>query len=113
MLWIAIDDLRPALGCYGDPLAKSPHIDRFAATARLFQRAYCHQAVCGPSRASLLTGKLPENIGVWHNRNHFRSTHPQLVTLPQLFKNHGYHAQGMGKIFSGDQREEDPPSWSV
>jgi iduronate 2-sulfatase len=113
VLWIAIDDLRPALGCYGDPLAKSPHIDRFAATARLFQRAYCHQAVCGPSRASLLTGKLPENIGVWHNRNHFRSTHPQLVTLPQLFKNHGYHAQGMGKIFSGDQREEDPPSWSV
>jgi iduronate 2-sulfatase len=113
VLMIAIDDLRPALGCYGDPLAKSPHIDRFATTARLFQRAYCHQAVCGPSRASLLTGKLPENIGVWHNRNHFRTTHPQLVTLPQLFKNHGYDARCLGKIFSGDRREEDPASWSV
>ncbi|MBU6173333.1 MAG: sulfatase-like hydrolase/transferase, partial [Planctomycetes bacterium] len=56
VLMIFVDDLRPALGCYGDPIAKSPHIDRFASTARLFRNAYCHQSVCGPSRTSVLTG---------------------------------------------------------
>ncbi|MGE0756593.1 MAG: sulfatase [Pirellulaceae bacterium] len=113
VLMIFVDDLRPALGCYGDRLVKSPHIDQFAATARVFLRAYCHQAVCGPSRASILTGRLPDNTGVWHNRNRFRDVHPDLVTLPQLFKSHGWHAQAMGKVFSGDQRELDPVSWSV
>lgn len=113
VLFIAVDDLRTSLGCYGDPVVKSPNIDRLAATARLFNRAYCQQAVCGPSRASILTGKLPDNTGVWHNRNLFRETLPQLVTLPQLFKNNGYHAQGLGKVFSGNEKEEDPLSWSV
>lgn len=113
VLFITIDDLRPALGCYDDFLAKSPHIDRLAATARVFKRAYCQQAVCGPSRASLLTGRLPENIGVWHNRNLFRRAAPDLVTLPQLFKIEGWQVLGLGKIFSGDTREDDPPSWSV
>lgn len=113
VLFIAVDDLRTSLGCYGNTLVRSPNIDRFAATARLFNRAYCHQSVCGPSRASLLTGRLPDNTGVWHNRNLFRTTQPNLITLPQLFKNNGYHAQAMGKIFSGDEREEDPASWTV
>lgn len=113
VLFITIDDLRPALGCYDDFLAKSPHIDRLAATARVFKRAHCQQAVCGPSRASLLTGRLPENIGVWHNRNLFRRAAPDLVTLPQLFKTEGWQVRGLGKIFSGDTREDDPPSWSV
>jgi iduronate 2-sulfatase len=113
VLFIMVDDLRPALGCYGDALVKSPNIDRLAQSSRLFQRAYCHQSVCGPSRATILTGRLPDNTGVWHNRNRFRTTHPDLVTLPQLFKNNGYHAQGLGKIFSGDEREEDPASWTV
>ncbi len=113
VLLIAIDDLRTSLGCYGDTVVKSPNIDRLAASSRLFNRAYCHQAVCGPSRASILTGRLPDNTGVWHNRNLFRDTHPDLVTLPQLFKNNGYHALGLGKFFSGDEREEDPPSWTI
>lgn len=113
VLMIFIDDLRQSLGCYGDTLVKSPHIDRLAATSRLIHRAYCHQAVCGPSRASILTGRLPDNTGVWHNRNLFRTTHPDLITLPQLFKNNGYHTQGLGKIFSGDEREEDPQSWTI
>lgn len=91
VLMIFVDDLRPALGCYGDPLAKSPNIDRFAQTARQLNRAYCQHAVCGPSRTSLLTGRLPDNTRVWHNRNLFRDTCPDLVTLPKLFKNHGYH----------------------
>ncbi|MCC5839405.1 MAG: sulfatase [Opitutales bacterium] len=113
VLFISIDDLRPSLGVYGDTLAITPHMDRLADSSRVFLGAYSQQAVCGPSRASLLTGKLPDNIRVWHNRNLFRDTRPDIVTLPQLFKNNGYHTASMGKIFSGDPREEDPVSWSV
>ena len=112
VLFIAIDDLRTALGCYGDPIVQSPHMDSLAASGRLFNGAYAQQAVCGPSRASLLTGRLPDNTRVWHNRNFFRHTLPDVVTLPQLFMNSGYTAIGLGKIFSGDPREEDPKSWS-
>jgi len=112
ILFIAVDDLRTSLGCYGDTLVKSPHIDRFAATARRFDHAYTQQAVCGPSRTSLLTGRLPDNTRVWHNRNRFRDTQPDIVTLPQLFKIHGYHTVSLGKVFSGDERELDPVSWS-
>ncbi|MBM4089536.1 MAG: sulfatase [Planctomycetes bacterium] len=113
VLLISVDDLRPSLGCYGDTLVQSPNIDRLARSSRLFQHAYIQQAVCGPSRASLLTGRLPDNIRVWHNRHLFRDTLPDAVTLPQLFKNNGYHTQGLGKVFSGREREEDPQSWSV
>ena len=113
VLFIAIDDLRPALGCYGDPLAKSPHIDQFAMGARRFDRAYTQQAVCGPSRTSLLTGRLPDHTRVWHNRNRFRDVASDLVTLPQLFKQSGYQAVSPGKIFSGNEQELDPVSWSV
>lgn len=115
VLFIAVDDLRPSLGCYGDTLVKSPNIDRLAQQSRRFTRAYCHQAVCGPSRNSILTGRLPDNTRVWHNRNLFRDTLPDLVTLPEYFKNHGYHAQSLGKVFSGRDRVEelDPRSWSV
>jgi iduronate 2-sulfatase len=112
VLLIMVDDLRASLGCYGDTLAQTPNIDRFAGTSRIFGRAYCQQAVCGPSRASLLTGRLPDNLRVWHNRNLFRSMHPDLVTLPQCFKNQGYHTLALGKVFSGDERELDPASWS-
>ncbi|MEW4489602.1 sulfatase [Thalassoglobus sp. JC818] len=112
VLFIAIDDLRTSLGCYGDPLAQSLNIDQFAQTARLFNRAYVQQAVCGPSRTSLLTGLLPDHTQVWHNRNLFRETHPNHVTLPQLFKQNGYRTLAFGKIFSGNQKELDPVSWS-
>lgn len=112
VLFIVVDDLRTSLGCYGDTLVKSPNIDRFAATARRFDHAYTQQAVCGPSRTSLLTGRLPDNTRVWHNRNLFRDTQPDIVTLPQHFKNHGYHTVSLGKVFSGDEREFDPVSWS-
>lgn len=113
VLFIAIDDLRPALGCYGDPLAKTPHIDRLAAGGRLFLAAYCQQAVCGPSRTSLLTGRLPDNNRVWHNRQRFRLHEPDTVTLPQLFMRAGYRAESYGKVFSGNAAEEDPESWSA
>ncbi len=115
VLFIAVDDLRTSLGCYGDPLAKTPHMDTLARSGRVFTRAYCQQAMCGPSRTSILTGLLPDHTRVWHNRSLFRDTRPNAVTLPQLFKNNGYHAQSLGKVLSGDNREEeqDPQSWSV
>jgi iduronate 2-sulfatase len=100
VLFIAVDDLRTSLGCYGDGLVKSPNIDRLARESRRFTRSYCHQAVCGPSRNSILTGRLPDNTKVWHNRNLFRHTLPDAVTLPEYFKNYGYHAQSLGKVVS-------------
>ncbi len=112
VLFIAVDDLRTALGCYGDPLVQSPNIDRLARQSRVFQHAYCMQAVCGPSRTALLTGRLPDNTRVWHNRNLFRDSHPDLVTLPQHFRNNGYHTASLGKVFSGNAKELDPASWS-
>ena len=61
----------------------------------------------------MLTGLLPDNTQVWHNRNLFRQTRPDWITLPQLFKHHGYHSQSLGKVFSGNEKEFDPASWSV
>jgi len=113
VLLILVDDLRPALGCYGDPLARTPNIDRLAAGGRAFLAAYCQQAVCGPSRASLLSGLRPDSTRVWHNRHVLRERVPDVVTLPGLFKEAGYHTEGLGKVFSGDADEDDPPSWSV
>jgi len=111
ILFIAVDDLRPELGCYGDPIIKSPNIDRIARAGVVFNRAYCQQAVCSPSRSSLLTGTRPDTTKVWDLQTHFRKALPDVVTLPQHFKQHGYFVQGMGKLFHGGF--DDPPSWSV
>lgn len=111
VLFIAVDDLRPELGCYGVPLVKTPHIDRLAARAMLFDRAYCQQAFCNPSRASLLTGRRPDTTGVYDLQTDFRTRLPDVVTLPQHFMRQGYHSQGLGKIFHN--RMDDAPSWSV
>jgi len=113
VLFIAIDDLRPALGCYGDPVAQTPHIDRIASRGTLFERAYCQEAVCSPSRQSLITGLRPDTIQVWDLTAHFRKAVPNAVTLPQHFKNHGYHTASIGKILHGGGKPaKDPPSWS-
>lgn len=114
VLFIAIDDLRPALGCYGDQVAITPNIDRLARRGTVFNRAYCQQAVCSPSRLSLLTGRRPDTIRVWDLGTHFREAIPDVVTLPQHFKNNGYHTQSLGKIYHGSGKpSQDPPSWSV
>ena len=110
VLFIAVDDLRPELGCYGSNVAKSPNIDRFAETAVTFTRAFCQQAVCNPSRASLMTGLRPDTIKVWDLQTDFRKTTPNAVTLTQQFMKHGYHAVGIGKIFHNNI--QDPLSWS-
>ena len=115
VLFIAADDLRCDLACYGHPLVQTPHLDRLAARGVLFQRAYCQQAVCNPSRASLLTGRRPDTLRLWNLVKHFRDELPDVVTLPELFKRQGYHTQNIGKIFHNWRTEiqGDPRSWSV
>ena len=113
ILFIAVDDLRPQLGCYGDPMVQSPNMDQLARSGILFNRAYCQQAVCAPSRASLLTGKRPATTKVWDLKMHFRTALPEVVTLPQYFRNNGYHAQSIGKIYHDPADAQDALSWSV
>lgn len=113
ILFIAVDDLRPQLGCYGDKIVQSPNIDKLAGSGVLFNRAYCQQAVCSPSRTSLMTGRRPNTSKVWDLKTHFRNTIPDVVTLPQYFKNNGYHTQSIGKIYHDPASAQDALSWSV
>jgi len=111
VLFIAIDDLRPELGCYGSPIAVSPNLDGLAKDGLLFKRAYCQQAICRPSRASLMTGMRPESTGLFHNYVSLRELQPDILTLPQHLIAHGYETAYVGKIFhNGDTDEEN--SWS-
>lgn len=111
ILFIAVDDLRPELGCYGKSQIHSPNLDKLAAAGVLFERAYCQQAVCSPTRTSLLTGMRPDTTRVYDLVTHFRDHIPNVVTLPQLFKNNGYHTEGISKIYHGGY--DDPSSWSI
>ena len=99
VLLIAVDDLRDTLGCYGNPAVKTPHIDRLAARAVRFDRAYVQYTVCNPSRSSFLTGLRPDQTGVTDNRTLLRDRLPDVITLPQLLKEDGRHAAAFGKIF--------------
>lgn len=111
VLFIAIDDLRPELGCYGNTVVKSPNMDRLAQSSMVFSHAYCQQAVCLPSRVSLLTGARPDTTKAWDLTTDFRKALPDIVTLPQLFKNNGYDTRAMGKVFH--LGVDDPTSWSI
>ena len=114
VLLICIDDLKPAIGTYGDPLAVTPNIDRLANQGVRFDAAYCNQAVCAPSRNSLLTGLRPTTIGIYDLPTNFRNGKPDAVTLPQHFKDNGYRTESLGKIFHvGHGNIDDPASWSV
>jgi iduronate 2-sulfatase len=114
VLFIMADDFRPEIGSYGST-ALTPNLDKLAARSVQFQRAYCQQAVCNPSRSSLLTGRRPDTLRLWNNGTHFREPNPDVTTLPLWFKEHGYTTRCVGKIFhnwhtavKGDRR-----SWSA
>lgn len=99
VLLIISDDLRDRVGCYGNPFIKTPNIDSLAARGLRFDRAYDQYAVCNPSRSSFLTGLRPEQTGVLDNRVCFRDNLPEVVTLPQSFREDGYYTAGYGKVF--------------
>lgn len=114
VLFIAVDDLRPELGCYGNKVVKTPNIDRIAARGIVFNHAYCQQAVCSPSRTSLLTGRRPDATKVWDLETHFRVALPDAITLPQHFKMNGYHCAALSKIYHKgfeDGRSWNEPHW--
>lgn len=111
IIFIAIDDLRPELGTYGSKIAITPNIDAIASQGIQFDNAYCQQAICGPSRASVLTGLRPETSGIIHNYIKIRDTLPEVITLPQYFGSQGYNTSYYGKIFHhGDK--DDKLSWN-
>lgn len=113
VILIMADDLRVELASYGSP-ALTPNLDRLASGALQFDRAYCQQAVCNPSRSSMLTGRRPDTLRIWNNGTHFREPNPDVQTMPLWFKDHGYMTRCVGKIFHNWHTEVkgDPRSWS-
>lgn len=114
VLFVVADDLRTELGCYGSH-AKTPNLDALAKRAVRFDRAYCQQAVCNPSRSSFLTGRRPDTLHLWTNGKHFREQNPDVTTLPQFFKANGYETRCVGKIFHNWHTAEkgDRRSWTA
>jgi uncharacterized sulfatase len=110
VLFLAVDDLNTRLGCYGAPV-RSPNIDALARRSLRFDRAYCQYPVCNPTRSSLLTGRRPPTTGVWDNSTWFRDKMPDVVTLPQHFKENGYVTAVTGKIFHGGL--DDNKGWTI
>jgi len=115
ILFIAIDDLKPILGCYGNTMVKTPNIDRLAKMGTVFMSNYVQQAVCGPTRASLMTGKRPDYTKVWDLKTRMRDINPDILSLPQHLITQGYSTQGIGKVYDPRcvDKELDKPSWSV
>ena len=115
ILFIAVDDLKPILGCYGNTIIKTPNIDRLAKMGTVFMSNYCQQAVCGPTRASIMTGKRPDYTKVWDLKTKMRDINPDIISLPQYLITQGYSTQGIGKIYDNRcvDKKMDEPSWSV
>jgi arylsulfatase A-like enzyme len=110
ILFIAVDDLRPELGCYGRGHIKSPNIDRLAKQGVVFGRNYCQVPTCGASRASLLSGMRPKEGRFFSFNTYLQKQIPDAITLPEHFKNNGYHTVSNGKVFH--HQDDCPESWS-
>lgn len=114
VLLLLVDDLKPSMGCYGDPLAKTPNLDALAERGMRFDLAYCNQAVCAPSRFTLMLGSHSTSTGLYSLGSRLRSVLPDAVTMPQHFAKHGYRTESLGKIFHiGHGNQGDPDSFSV
>ena len=115
ILFIAVDDLKPVIGAYGNKMIKTPNIDRLARRGTVFLSNYCQQAICGPTRASILTGMRPDMTKIWDLKAKIREVSPDIVTLPQYLITQGYSTQGIGKVFDPRNVDEqnDQKSWSV
>ncbi|MDZ4401801.1 sulfatase [Prosthecobacter sp.] len=111
VLFIASDDMRPQLGCYGDTTVKSPNLDALAKRGMVFQRSYVQQALCSPSRISMLSGRYPATTGIFEIGRTLRTTMPDITTMPQHFKNNGYHTRSLGKIYHVGI--DDDASWTI
>ena len=119
VLFLICDDLNCDLACYGHPLVSTPNIDRLAERGVRFERAYCQYPLCGPSRASFMTGLYPDQTLVRQNAVYIREHVPNVLTIPQTFRSAGYFAQRIGKIFHynvprhiGTSGHDDPYSWN-
>ena len=110
VLFIISDDLRPDLSCYGS-YVETPNLDKLAERGIRFANAWAQYPLCNPSRTSMLTGRYPTTTGALTNRNYFRDSYPDMITLPQLFKNAGYDSIGIGKVFHDSA--DDLPSWTT
>ncbi len=111
ILLIVADDMNNDLACYGDPVARTPALDRLARRGVVFDRAYCQYPLCQPSRTSFLSGKNPENTKVWTLQTPTRRHLGDAVMLPELFRKNGYFSAHAGKIFHTGEHAEDPHSW--
>jgi iduronate 2-sulfatase len=111
VLFIAVDDLRPELGAYGNKIIKTPNIDKLMSWGVRFDAAYVQYPLCNPSRASMLTGRYPTQTGVLDNRTWFGAAHPDFISLPKYFKGQGYASLRTGKIFHGGI--DDTDAWTM
>jgi arylsulfatase A-like enzyme len=115
ILFIAVDDLKPIIGAYGNTFIKTPNLDRLASRGTTFLNNYCQQAVCGPTRASIITGMRPDYTKIWDLKTQIRAVSPDIVTMPQYLITQGYSTQGIGKVFDPRNVDAnlDKQSWSV
>ncbi|MEE2943515.1 MAG: sulfatase, partial [Verrucomicrobiota bacterium] len=114
VLLILVDDLKPAMGCYGDKAAKTPNMDALAKRGMRFDLAYCNQAVCAPSRYTLMLGSHSTSTGLYGLGSHLRRVMPNAVTMSQYFSRYGYRAESLGKVFHiGHGNFGDPQAFEV